>query len=144
MRSHVCGYALPFLLMLAPLGCSFSDSSESISHSISSPFESISASISSSSPGGAERAYREDVRDYTQTYVTSGGDFQAYQADLAKIAQRHGISNWEENMTTYVGMGEGLAKATVTDAQFMAYKRTLSGNDPKKMDAIQKGYDSAR
>ena len=126
------------LLMIATFGCSFSDSSSSIS-------KSISGSSSSSSPASAETAYREDVRDYTQAYVTSGGtDTKAFWADLGRLAQRHGITNWEENMTTYAGIGEGLKKAKVNEAQFLAYQKTFSGSDPRKMDAIRKGYDSAQ
>ncbi|HUK37218.1 MAG TPA: putative lipoprotein [Vicinamibacterales bacterium] len=128
------------VLTITPLACSFSESSQSISTSVSSPF----ASSSSSSPGAAERAYEDDVRDYTAASVTSGNDLRGFQADLGKLATKHGITNWEENLATYVAIGEGLAKAKVSDAQLAAYKRNLGGSDPKKMDAIQNGYDSAR
>jgi hypothetical protein len=132
---------LSLLLVLTLGACSFSYSSKSISSSV----ESSSDSVSSSSPGGAERAYRHDVRDYAQAYASSGGgDYRAFQADLAKVAERHGITDWESSMTTWVAVGEGLGRAKVNDAQLMAYKRNLAADEPRRMEAIQQGYDSAR
>jgi hypothetical protein len=125
-------------------GCSISVSSWSLSKSARSSSHS-SDSSSSSSPGAAEEAYREDVSDYTRAYVKSGGaDFRAFQGDLAHIAAEHGISNWQANLSTYTAIGEGLGSARVSDAELMAYKRNLSGGDPNKADAIQRGYDSVR
>ena len=136
----------PFLaaLMVAPLvGCSISASSGSLSKSSRSSSHS-SDSSSSSSPGAAERAYQEDVLDYTRAYAKSGGgDFRAFQADLARLAEEHGITNWEENPATYTAIGEGLGSAKVSDGELMAYKRNLSGADANKAKAIQNGYDSA-
>ena len=130
--------------VIALAGCSISVSSWSLSKSARSSSHS-SDSSSSSSPGAAEEAYREDVSDYTRAYAKSGGaDFRAFQSDLAHIAQEHGITNWQENLVTYTAIGEGLGSAGVSDAELMAYKRNLSGGDPTKADAIQRGYDSAR
>jgi len=133
----------PTVLLVPLLGCSFSASSWSISKSSRSSSHS-SDSSSSSSPGAAERAYQEDVSDYTRAYAKSGGtDFRTFQADLGKLAEEHGITNWEENPITYTAIGEGLGRAGVSDAELMAYKRTLGGSDPTKGEAMQKGYDSA-
>ena len=130
-------------LVSAPLlGCSVSVSSWSLSKSVRSSSHS-SDSSSASSPGAAEEAYREDVSDYTRAYAKSGGsDFRIFQADLAHLAEEHGITNWEENTSTYTAIGEGLGRAKVSDAELMAYKRTLGAGDASKADAIQKGYDS--
>jgi len=139
--------AISFLaaLVVGPLvGCSISVSSWSLSKSSRSSSHS-SDSSSSSSPGAAERAYREDVIDYTRAYAKSGGgDFRAFQGDLARLAEEHGITNWEENPATYTAIGEGLGRAGVSDAELMAYKRNISAGDPGKAEAIQTGYDSAR
>ena len=140
MSNRLLVVLLLLSLVLMPLACSFSTSSESISTSVSSPF----TSSSSSSPGAAERAFQDDVRDYTAASVTSGNDLKGFQADLGKLAEKHGITNWEENLATYVAIGEGLAKAKVNDAQLTAYKRNLGSSDAAKMDAIQRGYDSAK
>jgi hypothetical protein len=134
-----------FALTVVPLaGCSISASSWSVSKSVRSSSHS-SDSSSSSSPGAAERAYREDVSDYTRAYAKSGGgNFQGFKSDLAKLAEEHGITNWEENPATYTAIGEGLGSAGVSAAALMAYKRSLAGGDASKEEAIQRGYDSAR
>src|SRR5436309_15084609 len=74
------------------MGCSVSVSSWSLSKSVRSSSRS-SDSSSSSSPSAAERAYREDVADDTRAFVKSqSGDFAGFQADLARLAEEHGIT----------------------------------------------------
>ena len=119
------------------VGCSFSDSSESISKSVSSPFTS-----SSRSSGGSDQSYRDDVRDYTAAYVKSGGDFDAFQKQIAKLAAKHGITDWELDTNTFVGIGEGLKKAGATPTELAAWKTNLAGSDLSRANAIQQGYDS--
>jgi len=135
-------HRLFLFLTVTAAACSFSDSSKGISDS----FESSSKLISSSSPEGEEHAYQSDVRDYTKTYVGSGPrhDLAAFRTDLGHVAERHGITDWESHTATYVGVGEGLGKSGASETELLAYKRTLGGNDPHKMEAIQQGYDSAR
>ena len=133
--------ALIALLVVVPLGCSFSYSSESSSKSLASPF--TSSASSSSSGGSTKQAYRDDVRDYTYAYVSSrGGDVDAFQRGLGDIARNHGVTNWEEDSATYRGIGAGLAKARVSGVAFATFKQNLGRGDPSKMDAIQEGYDS--
>ena len=131
-----------FSAMLAG-GCSIS---ESISKSVSSPFEWSSDSIASSS-GSSSRTradYVNDVRDYTQAYVKSGGDFDTFTQGLGQIAARHGVSNWESDSDTYTGIGQGLKKAGMTPMQLDVWKTNMAKGDPSKAAAIQKGYDSYR
>lgn len=128
------------LLLTVVASCSIS---ESISDSISSPFESISGSLSSSS-GDRHAAYESDVRDYTLAYVKSGGDFDQFMAGLSDIASKHGITNWEEDSATYVGIGRGLRAAGVSTVQLDVYKTNLSKGDAQKAAAMQKGYDSEK
>jgi hypothetical protein len=127
-------------LLLAVSGCSFVWSSESISDSS----KSSSDSSTSSSPAGSEAAYQGDVRDYTYAHVISGGNVANFQRDLGRIAERHGITNWEADTATYVGIGEGLRRANINSVELDAFKRNLSGGDTGKMQAIQRGYDQAR
>jgi hypothetical protein len=126
------------LLVVVPLGCSFSYSSESSAKSLASPF----TSSSSSSGGTTTQAYRDDVRDYTYAYVSSRGDIDAFERGLDDIARKHGVTNWEEDNATYLGIGAGLAKARVSAVAFETFKQNLGHGDPSKMHAIQKGYDS--
>ena len=126
---------LPLIVMLAAAGCSFSDSSESISKSISSPFQSSSASSPSA------EAYQNDVADYTHAYVISGGQFDTFMKGLANVAERHGVTNWEADDATYTGIGRGLAKAKFTPAQVEVFGKNVSGGDAKKARLVQEGFE---
>src|SRR5262245_30440074 len=133
MISRLVATVLLSVMVVPMTGCSISASSWSISKSVRSSSHS-SDSSSSSSPGAAERAYRQDVSDYTQAYVKSSGagDLAGFRANLGKLAEEHGITNWEESPSTYEAIGEGLASAGVTKAGLMAYEENLSGGDPTK------------
>lgn len=126
------------LLAIVPLGCSFSYSLESSAKALASPF----TSSSGSSGGASKQSYRDDVRDYTTTYFSSSSDVDAFERGLGDVARRHGVTNWEEDDATYVGIGAGLAKARVTAGSFEALKRDLAHGDPAKANGLQKGYDS--
>lgn len=127
------------LLLVLQSGCSFSYSSKSSSDSSASSSDS-SASSSGSSANRTE-AYEADVRDYTSAYVRSGGDFNSFMAGLGNVASKHGITNWEADNATYVGIGRGLKAANVTQLQVDVYKTNLSKGDATKAAAIQQGYD---
>jgi hypothetical protein len=141
MRSRAVTRLIWTLLAVPLAGCSISDSSGSLSRSS----HSSSGSSDNSSTGAAEHAYRDDVTDYTRTWAASGrGDFRGFQAEVARIAEDHGITNWEENPATYTAIGEGLGRAKVSGTDLAAYKQGLSGADQQKADPIQQGYDSVR
>ena len=129
---------LAAFLLLASAGCgSLSDSSASISKSISSPFTSSSAS---SSP---EEAYETDVCDYTAAHVKSGGTGDALNREIGKIAEKHGISDWEVNEATYRAVGAGLAKAGMRQVEMDAFKSNFA-QTLERAKWLQKGYDAAR
>jgi hypothetical protein len=133
-------YVVPVMILLAaPFGCSFSDSSVSISKSISSPFQSSSAS----SPSGTQ-AYQNDVADYTYAYVISAGRPEAFMQGLTNVAERHGITNWEADDSTYVGIGTGLGRAKFTQTQVEVFAKNVTGGDASKIKLIQRGYDSVQ
>jgi hypothetical protein len=121
-------------------GCSISKSSESLSKSISSPFE----SSSKSSPGSKEAAFRNDVRDLTATQVSGGSNFDSLERGISSLAKKHGITDWEASQTTYEGVGEGLAKAKLNQAQLLAYQEHFAYGDASRVSAMQKGYDAVR
>ena len=132
------------LIATSAVGCSFSasskgssNSSESISNSISSPFTSSSAS---SSP---EDAYREEVKDFTASYLKSGGDASRLEQEIGKIAEKRGISDWETNEATYVGLGKGLHKAGLKQTELDGYKAAIADNE-KQADWMQDGYDERK
>lgn len=134
---------IPALLVL--VGCSLSTSSQSSSaafDSSASSSRSLASSSRSSTSTERQSRYREDVRSYTAAYVRSGGRFDAFQKELGALARRHGLTNWEDDQTTYVGIGEGLGDTAVGEAQFEMYKASFSRSDPLKMQAIERGYDT--
>ena len=75
--------------------------------------------------------------------MKSGGRIADFDKKLGELARSRGITDWEENMATYEGIGRGLGKAGVSGVELDTYVRNLAGGDPKKVAAIQKGYESA-
>lgn len=147
MQSLGSGTARILLIpaLLVVVGCSLSTSSQSSSDAFASSENSSRSSASSSrSSTSSERhsRYREDVRSYTAAYVRSGGQFDAFEKELSQLALRHGLTNWEDDQTTYVGIGEGLGDAAVGEALLETYKTRFSRSDPLRMQAIQRGYDT--
>jgi hypothetical protein len=126
--------------LLIPSGCSFSASSTSISKSISSPSKSSGSSSKSSSPGDQ---YRDDVRDFTAAHLQSGGDVGGLSREIGKIAEKRGVTDWENDESTYRGIGAGLAKAGRGQIEVEAFKTNLSSNE-EQAKWIQKGYDEAK
>jgi hypothetical protein len=129
------------VILLALQACSISKSSSDSSESSS---DSSASSSASSSPPSKESLYRDDVRDYTAAYVKSGGQIADFNAKVSQLAQARGITNWEENMATYEGIGQGLAKAGVSGVAYDTYVTNLSRGDPNKAAAIRKGYQSVK
>ena len=133
---------LTVLLVLGPVGCSISTSPSDSSESSSDSSKSISDSSGSSSPSSKEASYRDDVRDYTAAYAKSGGQIADFDKKLGELAKARGITDWEENMATYDGIGRGLGKAGVNGVELDAYVTNLANGDPRKTEAIRKGYAS--
>jgi hypothetical protein len=117
-------------------GCS---SIESSSKMISSPFASSASSSKSSSP---EAAYREDVSDYTAAHLQSGGTPDALRRQIGVLAEKHGITDWEHNQSTFQAVGQGLAKAGYKQVQVDAFKNNIA-KTPEQAQWLQDGYDEA-
>lgn len=130
---------LALLALAGAAGCSISQSSVSISESIGTSSESFSTSSASSSRTDTDR-YREDVAQYTQAYVQSGGRYDAFQRTLAELARTRGISDWEDSQATWVGVGQGLARAGVSEMALDTWKTNLAGDDEAKRRAIERGF----
>ena len=128
---------LVFTLALAAItGCLASQSSETISDSISSPFESSSGAL-----GANSLAYREDVGDYTVAYLHWGGDLDAYRLGMTALANNRGISNWEEDAFTCRSIELGLQRANLDEAAIQSFARNLFGADGDKRCRLRAAYD---
>ena len=124
--------------VLLLVGCSIS---ESVKSSFESSAASSGSSSSSSGSSSADRAsYRSDVRDYTSAYVKSGAPIDNFDHGLQNVAERHHVTNWENDQDTYVGIGEGLRAAGVTQDQYAVWQANLAAGDATKAASMQKGY----
>lgn len=136
---------MPVVLTLAITtltGCSFSTSSESSSGSSKSIFDITSSPFTSSSDSSTteQEKFENEVAAYTTEFVTSStGTLDQYREHLSELAQENGITNWESDRTTYLGIGRGLKKAKLGKPQISAFSESLSGNDPMKKQAIEDG-----
>ena len=126
-------------LLLAPLGCSLSYSSESISKSVSSPFK----SSSSSSGEEEDPAYQEEVASYTAGFAGSGGDTLTFRRGVASIAERRGISDWEDDDQTCRAIGKGLHKAGLDEGRAEAMAGDLLSGRADRVKVVMKGYAKA-
>jgi len=84
------------------------------------------------------------VRHYTEVYTRSGSDVAGFARGLSSIGEKYGTTNWEADHTTYIGIGEGLAKAGIPQNQVDAYMTHLAQGDPLKIAAIQEGLGRLR
>ena len=126
-------------LLLAPVACSISYSSESISKSVSSPFKS-----SSSSSGEADDpAYQEEVASFTAGFASAGGDVASFRRGIASIAERRGIHDWEDDDQTCRAIGKGLRKAGLPRARAESLAGDLVSGRADRVKVLMKGYDAA-
>ncbi len=136
---HTLLYSVLFGSALVITSCSFSDSSKSISDSTSSIIS------SPSSISGKSKEYQNEVADYTMAYVKSsqpGADYNTFLKGISDIAAKKGVTNWDQDSLTYLGIGKGLKKADVEGIAYETYKKNFARGDAKKMEEIQDGYES--
>jgi hypothetical protein len=106
-------------------GCQISNSVESISGSVSSPFK-----WSSSSSGGDDSAmYREDVERLTAAHVRAGGEAASLRRSLGDLARAQGVTDWASDAPTVSGLAAGLQAAGLDGAARDAYAARLLGED---------------
>ncbi len=136
----LCGYAM------LQAGCSISYSLEKSSDSVSASLDSIT-SISTSSSGGEEEKinatgtlYEEDIAAVTVLYVSREKTTDEYQRQVAGIAKNHGISDWEQEETTFLGMGKGLRRAGIVEDSItnLPYFRSIA--DSSHYSRVIEGY----
>jgi hypothetical protein len=136
MRARV--FFLVLVALALTLGCSKSSTSEASSGSSSD--SSASSSGSSSGPG----RYVREVRDYTYTYVLSGGSIEDFARGLGPIAANRGVADWENDPQTYEGIGRGLKRTGVSGSRLDLLKVQLSESNPNREAWIQKAYDKQK
>jgi hypothetical protein len=107
---------------------------------LASPFRSSSRS---SSGQQQDEELKEEIEIYTASYLATGGGSQSsFQLGLADIAARRGISDWEANPNTWVGVGRGLANADLGAHTAAHYADFWSDGSPLIVALLQQGYAS--
>lgn len=143
-----------FALVIAVMGgCSFSNSSGSISDSINSSSESSSNSVESSSDssGGGDQAaepetpkdtanYEADVSQLAVTYAKNGGEIGAFRTAVSQLAMHRGITNWEVDSKTNQAIGRGAGTSGMQEESFVDFSKRLFGEDLVKLNELRKGY----
>ena len=137
------------LILATALACSFSYSSQSFSDSSKSSSDSVSGSSESSSGSSSpeeQRAarYKQDVADYTESYVIAGGGDSGFLRGVGDLARQRGVNDWESEQDTWEGIGRGLARTQLGAVQLEVYKSNWSGGDAGRMESIQRGYNAER
>jgi hypothetical protein len=132
------------LALAALSGCSFSDSSKSISNSISSPFKSSSDSSSGDDEKPDEPVdmarYQSDISQLAVTYAKTGGDIGAFRSSVSKIAKEYGVTNWEADEMTNQAIGRGAGTAGMQEEAFTSFSKNLYGDDLGKQNELRTGY----
>jgi len=143
-RFRACALAGAAALAALSFACSFSYSSKSLSDSVASSSKSVSNSVSSSSPESNGSKYRKDVESYTQAFVVSGGSDGAFMNGIGELAKKRGITDWESDDNTWLGIGRGLGGTEIDKVQLGVYQNNWTGGDAAKIQLIQKGFDEVR
>ncbi len=137
---------LPIILLITlQQACSFSESSNSFSKSSGSLSDSSTSILSSpsSSSADASKEYEVKIMDYTAAYLsTAAFERAAFVQGISEIAAANGITHWEDDEATLIGIGRALKKAKLTGGVYETYKKSLGDANPLRMQIIQKGYEA--
>lgn len=143
---RVFAFAMFCLFSSCTFLTSVSDSVSSAMGSISTSLNSMSGSISgisSSSTGAASAAslqYKNDVGLLTVLHLRGRSSADGFKRDLSDVALRHGVLDWESNGITFLGVGQGLKKAGVSETEFKNFLARIASPDAARL--VQKGYES--
>ncbi len=120
----------------------------SISYSLGKSSDSVGSISESSSPSDsaeiANQTYRSDLSNFTVVAVKSGESAEGFLRGLSHVAEEFGITDWERERVTYLGIGAGLRQAGVKEPDIiqLGFIKTLTAQEPQTMSAILEGYRS--
>lgn len=118
-----------------------SGSSASISESSSSPFESSSKSKSKDS-SKEKGSYQQDVANLASSVSVSQISPSDFANALTRLATQDKVSQWENEKTTYLGIGQGLKRAGIaysTISTLPCLTDVLAARNDA-LSLIEKGY----
>jgi hypothetical protein len=131
---------------MASAGCALSRSSSESSSAISGSALSISVSLSSSasSSGAADNAYAQDVTAATVAFVESGPvSREPFLREVGRIAEDHGITDWQQRDGTYRAIGAGLRLGDVDESSTRAFAARIFREEERAGAEILAGYRGA-
>jgi len=144
--------AAVLLVLLSSVGCTIlsalvevpSDLAVTSSQSIGGSFDAISTSSGSSGHGGHDtsndQAYQRDLRAFTAAFATTpGGSREDFLRGVTRIAEDHGISDWESDAATPRAIGAGLRDAKLSAKQMDALVDGIGRDRPEARLALD-GY----
>ena len=76
--------------------------------------------------------------------MLSDGNPESFRLKASGIAEKNGITNWEQDDSTYEGIGRGLKKSGVKGNRYQQLKSQLGGANAEAGKWIQKGYDKEK
>ena len=143
MIARTAAISAALVALCIQVGCSKSSTTQasfgSSSDFSSSPFKSSSSSSSDSDE--AEGDFQRDVRDYTVRVAASEFDLDSFQRGVSEIAETYGISDWERNDATFEAIGNGLAKADVSQRRFEELAEQMTNGDDDNLESVKSGYE---
>lgn len=135
------------IALLGLCGCTLlSQSSDSVSTSVEKGLGSVSdslGSISGSSSGGGGKSastgarYRADLLAYARTCLSEAertGEGDDFVREVGRIAERHGITDWEGNENTAAALREAVASGAVGPDGVARLRRDLAPLGPEWLD----------
>ncbi len=135
MRNRILSLltAIAMLALLTQLiGCQMSRSSSRSFASLASVW-SLSKSFQSSFGGGdqanLDQQYASDLAAVSATFVDSPVREAALVRDVTRVAEVHGITDWESVDATWLGIGVGLRQAGMSEPQTIALVARVFGDE---------------
>lgn len=133
-------------LALVAAGCSsISESVDSSSKAVNGVLESLKSpfdSSSKSSGGGGQTAmnYQRDVHSFALACLTRDDEPGEFARGMSRVAELHGVSDWEESPDTYAAL-HALVAADELDATGLA--RLRSGLAPLGPEKVARAFGEA-
>ncbi|MDZ4727718.1 MAG: putative lipoprotein [Leptospira sp.] len=127
---------------LSRLAFSASDSTSALLKSISTSVSSVSDSISSGKDEAKEAAYRQDIKASVVLFTKHPKTANDLEKDLTLVAKTHGLTNWKNLKSTYIGIGQGLKLGGTSYSDFQTVLNRVAPNNQKMALLLTEGYQS--
>ena len=84
----------------------------------------------------------ESARDSCSAAVEAGAGGEELLRQVGRVAEQHGISDWEAEPLAYRAMGEGLSMSGMDASEAHAFAREIAGDDAGIFRALVEGYEA--